>query len=339
MIDGMFVFDCVVHAYDLSRGNLKTGVPTSEHGRHHLQLVGEIFRPVAKNDDKDFDYEGPWSPEDMYRLVFERSPTDMAMAQVVPIFDWFKSGFAPVQAQYEFAKAYPKRVLFCGGADPSYNSLQDALDQIDYQVKELGARSMKFYNAHIEGSWRCDDEEIAYPLYERCRSLGIDVIQFHKGTPFGMHNVEKLRPIDIQAPARDFPDMKFIIHHLALPYFDECVSIGSRFPNVYLALSGNIAGYLLQPRLFQKQLGELLLMVGSNKLLWGSEAALIGSPMPYLKAFMDLEIPEDLQKGYGFPPITREDKEKILGKNFAGLMGIDIEAKKRELAASPQAAE
>jgi len=334
MINDIFVFDNVVHQYDLSRENLLTNIPTAEHGRGHLLAVGQICNP-DRNDKTD--YGKRWTTEDMYDLVFNKSSTDMAMAQVVPIWDWFKDGFAPVMAQHQFAKAYPDRVLFCGGADPAYRGVQDALDQIEYQVKELGAVSMKFYNAHIERSWRCDDQKIAYPLYEKCRSLGIKVIQFHKGAPFGMHNVELLSPVDLQAPARDFPDMQFIIHHLALPYFDECVSIAGRFPNVHLALSGNVAGFLLQPRRFQEQMGELLTMVGVHKLMWGSEAALIGTPEPFLRAFMDLEIPEDLRRWYGYPQITREDKEKILGKNFAALMGIDIEAKKKEFAAKKKA--
>ena len=46
---------------------------------------------------------------------------------------------------------------------------------------------------------------------------------------------------------------------------------------------------------------------------------------------MKLEIPEDLRDGYGYPQITREDKEKILGLNFARMMGIDVEAKIAEL--------
>ena len=54
-------------------------------------------------------------------------------------------------------------------------------------------------------------------MYEKCRSLGLTVLHFHKGIPFGSQNMEALNPIDRQAPARDFPDMTFIIHHLAVP--------------------------------------------------------------------------------------------------------------------------
>lgn len=334
MIDDIFIFDNVIHAYDMSDANLRSDESTAEHGRSQMVALGQATRWSGYSD---IALDRRWTPEDLYDMVFLKAPTDMAMAQVVPIFDWFEDFFAPVAAQHAMAEKYPDRVLFCGGADPLYAGLQDALDQIDYQVTELGARSMKFYNGHMRSSWRCDDEELAYPLFERCRSLGITTLQFHKGLPFGMQDLETLAPNDLQRPARDFPDLNFIIHHLALPYFEEVVSIASRFPNVYLALSGQIGYLVIAPRRVQDWLGRLLMEVGVDKLLWGSEAALAGGPAPYLKAFMDMEIPEDMRTGYGYPQITRDDKRRILGENFARLMGIDLTAKALELAASTAA--
>jgi len=321
MIDDIFVFDCVIHLCDMSLDNLREDRDDAAYSRSHIMNVAQAPPHFGRR----------WSTDEMYDLVFVNSPTDMAMAQVVPIFDWFKDWFAPVYLQHAMAAAHPDRVLFCGGVDPNYRGLDDALRSLEFQVREMGARSLKFYNAHVQGSWRCDDRELAYPLYERARALGVRVLQFHKGNPFGMQNVEDVRPNDLQAPARDFPDLTFIIHHLANPYFDEVVSIASRFPNVYLSLSATINFILVAPRLIQERLGRLLMEVGAEKLLWGSEASLGGPPAPYLKAVMALEIPEDLRVGYGYPQFTREDKRKFLGENFARLLGIDIAAKQREL--------
>jgi predicted TIM-barrel fold metal-dependent hydrolase len=270
-------------------------------------------------------------------MVFEDAPTDMAMVQVVPIFDWFKDTFAPVLTQHEMAKRYPDRVIFCGGVDPLWEGVDAALDQLDWQIKELGARSIKFYNGHVERSWACDDRELAYPLYARCLELGVTTVQFHKGIPFGLMDLEAMRPNDLQRPARDFPELNFVIHHLALPYFEEAVWIAARFPNIYLSLAANLNFTLIAPRAVQQQLGQLLQMVGSEKLCYASDAALSGGPAPYLRAFMDLEIPDDLRDGFGFPQITRRDRENILGLTFSRLMGIDVEAKKAELAGAPHA--
>lgn len=322
MIGGIKVFDNVIHAYDMSDENLRTDVRTARLSRDHM--LGALGPSTRRDSPKSLARR--WDPEALYHMVFDDTLTDFAMAQVVPIYDWYRDWFAPVRAQYEMARQYPERVMFCGGVDPKYEGLSAALEHIEEQVKDMGARSMKFYNGHSDGSWACDDEQLAYPMYERCLALGIDVIQFHKGIPFGVQNMEALRPNDLQAPARDFPNMRFIIHHLSWPYFEETVSIASRFPNIYLALSGTVSRFFTGPRKMQEIMGRLLGEVGSAKLLWGSESPLVGAPRPYLEAFMAMQISDDLMDGYGYPQITDADKAAILGENFAKLMGVDLSA-------------
>lgn len=333
MIDDIFIFDNVIHLSDMSTSNLREDKPNALATRNLIakEIRGKRWPGRAPRGEENFDWERRWEVEDMYELVFKGSPTDMAMAQVVPMFDWFKQWESPIVLQHAMAATYPDRVLFCGGVDPRFRGLEDALDQIDYQVHELGARSFKFYNAHElkKDCWRCDDEKVAYPMYDRARAAGVTVLQFHKGNPWGQQNMELLSPIDLQAPARDFPDIQFIVHHLALPYFEEMVSITARFPNVYLSMAGYMSAYRIAPRRVQEYMGRLLQACGAEKLLWGSEAALAGGPSPSLKAFLEMEIPDDLRSGYGYPQITRDDKKKILGENFARLMDVNIEEKKR----------
>ncbi|WP_336213183.1 amidohydrolase family protein [Nonomuraea sp. LPB2021202275-12-8] len=319
MIDDIFVFDLVVHLHDMSDANLLAGAPWASRVRELSLGLGDGLRAVHGHD---LDHATRVSAQTMGRLVFDESPTDVAMAQVVPVFDWYDDWWAPVELQAAFARAFPGRALFCGGVDPGHRGVAAALQHLDYQVRELGAVSLKFYNGHVERGWRCDDEKLAYPLYERARQLGVTVLQFHKGNPFGVEDVEQLRPNDLQRAARDFPDLTFVIHHLATPYFDECVNIAARFPNIHLALSAAVNFLPFRPRLFQRQLGELLAAVGAERLLWGSEATLAGPPAPYLRAFMDLRIADDLREGYGYPQITREDKRLILGLNAARLFGV-----------------
>lgn len=326
MLKDYFVFDNVVHVYDLTEQNL------SDHraaalGKQSIVGLGDTWRADENRGDFGGDYARRFTTEDMYDMVFASSDTDLAMAQAVPIFDWFTDGFAPVQMQYEFAAAYPDQVLFCGGVDPIYHGVDVARKEIKRQAEELGARSFKFYNAHPGGkSWRVDDKELAYPIYRAILDQGINVVQFHKGVPFGPIFIEDFRPNDVQGAAYDFPELNFIIHHLAEPYQDEAISIAARFPNVYLALSGTAGNYLLAPRKFEFQLGQMLQECGSEKLLWGSEAALYGSPQPYLEAFAGMQIPDELQDGWGYPALTDDDKANILGRNFARLMQVDIDA-------------
>jgi predicted TIM-barrel fold metal-dependent hydrolase len=331
LLNDVFVFDNAVHMYDLSDENLLRSDSALDRA-YHLHL-GDVRRTAGQestygNGNMFSSFARRWNTADLGRLLFKDSVTDMAMAQAVPLYDVYKRGFAPVEAQYEFAKAFPDRVMFCGGVDPLYPSLDAALAEMDRQVKELGARSFKFYNAHIGQAWRADDQKIAYPMYERARKLGIKVIQFHKGFPISRANLEDLSPLDIQRAATDFPDLTFAIHHLALPYFEETVYIAARFPNVILVLSGTMHLPMIAPWQFQEYMGRLLRDVGADRILWGSEAPLFGNPQPIIEWFWNMRIDPQLQDRYGYPEITEDDKRKILGENQARLFDVDIDQAK-----------
>ena len=344
MLNGeVFVFDNAVHMYDLSDDNLKREDANLDR-QWHLG-IGSSRRPAGQDTEYGFadpagSFARKWTSEDLGKYLFDDSSTDMAMAQGVPLYDVYHDGFAPVQAQYEFKEAFPDRVLFCGAVDPSYPSVEGAVEDMERQVKEMGAVSFKFYNAHLDGmSWRCDDPKIAYPMYEKARDLGINVVQFHKGFPISRARLEDLTPLDIQQAAMDFPDMVFAVHHLALPYFEEVVFIASRFKNVHLVLSGTMHLPMIAPWEFKMYLGRILRDVGSDRILWGSECPLLGSPEPIIQWFWDMEIDDELQERYGFPQITDADKRMVLGENQARLFNVDIEAKKAKLGLNARAAE
>jgi len=258
------------------------------------------------------------------------------MAQTVPQFGFWKNAFSPAEANYRLKEAYPDRILFCGGVDPVWHGVEGAVRELERQVTEWGAVSMKFYQAHSNGlSWRIDDRKIAYPMWEKCLELGINNVQFHKGSPFGFEPMEALMPYDLQQAALDFPEMTFIIHHLGDPYIDESISIAGRNENVWMALSALVNVYPVMPREFWMRFGKCLAFVGPEKLLYGSEAFIWPNVQGYIDIMMNEQMPEDLQDGYGFPEITDEMRRMIMGENFARLLGIDIPKKVQELYGEP----
>jgi uncharacterized protein len=329
----VFIFDNVVHMYDMSDDNLRNTSSTVDR-LGHLKIGARQRRgdPTQKPQPHieargglGDGYARQWKIADLGELLFADGLTDMAMAQAVVLYDIYKDGFAPVQAQYEFAKAYPDKVLFCGGVDPLYPTRLAPLDEMRRQVEEMGAKSFKFYNAHVDDmSWRCDDRKIAYQLYEQAQKLGIKVIQFHKGFPISRSPLEALTPLDLERPARDFPDLTFAVHHLALPYFEECVYFAARYPNVVLVLSGTMHLPFTAPWDFKTYFGRLLRDVGSDRLLWGSEAPITGNPRPAIEWFWNLKIDDELQERHGYPQVTETDKRRVLGLNQARLFELDV---------------
>jgi predicted TIM-barrel fold metal-dependent hydrolase len=328
MHNDVFIFDQVIHMYD----NSKENIVNPEAANAIFKFATSVATPnIPSASHKDFFRQMP--VEEAYHLLFEKSETDMVMAQTVPMMggSW-RAGFSPAARQYAFAKAYPERVIFCGGVDPIAQGVDGALYELERQIVEWGARSMKFYQVQGNGMhWRADDPKLAYPLYEKCLELGVNSVQFHKGTPFGRQRVELLMPNDLQDAAAEYPEMTFINHHLAEPYVAETLSISARFPNVWVALSGFLGLYPFRPMETYHLLGKLLMYVGADRLMYGSEAFGFPRVQGSIDVLFDLEMSEELQNDYGYPPITDDVRRKIAGENIARLLGIDIEAKKREL--------
>jgi hypothetical protein len=76
--------------------------------------------------------------------------------------------------------------------------------------------------------------------------------------------------------------------------------------------------------------GKLLLHVGEDRMLWGTDCLWYGSPQPCIEAFRAFQISEELQEAYGYPALTPARKAKILGLNAARLQstrpGVRIDA-------------
>jgi hypothetical protein len=70
-------------------------------------------------------------------------------------------------------------------------------------------------------------------------------------------------------------------------------------------------------------LGKLLLAVGEDNLLWGTDSIFYGSPQGQIDALRAFQIPVSLRDQYGYPELTHGVKAKILGWNAASLYEIN----------------
>lgn len=332
MKNGMLVFDAVVHAMDFRK---------EMHVNADAQRIVDVmygFLGWTARNGQVVNYEGlerPPAHDWANQMLFEESDTDLACVMAIPLFSMFRDGMGPARIAYELAQSRPDRYYFCGAVDPLYQGLHGALDEMERQVKEWGAVSIKFYQSQsIRHSWRADDEKIAYPLWEKAIQLGIKTVQFHKGLPVGPQRVEDLRPNDLQQAAYDFPQLNFAIHHMGEPYVDETINIAARFPNIYLIMPLWFNQYFVQPKLMLHRLGSALLQVGEDRICYGTDAFLWPKVQTYINLLAELQIPEQMQEDYGYPAITETTRRKIFGENYARALGIDLEAKRKELGLS-----
>ena len=151
-------------------------------------------------------------------------------------------------------------------------------------------------------------------------------------------------------PAREFPDLNFIIYHAGmkhmltmlppgesgieadgyLPWTTDLVRMQRDNPevtNVYPEL-GAVFGHsvVTHPEICGHLLGQLIGEFGADHVIWGTDCIWWGSPQWLIEAFRRFEMPDNLQEDFGYAPITAADRELIFGRNIAGLYDIDIDA-------------
>ena len=245
------------------------------------------------------------------------------------------------------------------------------LEQVDRAIADLKPDSFKGYtigdntNKHLSKyPWRMDDEKVVYPFYERCVKAGMVNICVHKGL-FPPSIEQKFPHLlaysdvrDVGKAAKDWPQLNFIIYHSGYRYgggggpqegwthFEktgrvEWVSDLAEIPakygvtNVYGDLGQIFAqSTMANPRLCAAMMGILVRGLGADHVCWGTDAIWTGSPQWQIEALRRLEIPEDMQKQYGFEPLGPADgsvKTAILGGNNARLYKYPI-MQKSELA-------
>jgi predicted TIM-barrel fold metal-dependent hydrolase len=199
------------------------------------------------------------------------------------------------------------------------------------------------------GGWFLDDEEVGFPFLEQVRRLGPRVVATHKGLggPIPDASVAAASPRDIGPAAAAFTDIDFVVYHSGYerdpdgqegPYrahsaarplrgVDRLVAslaeheIGAG-GNVYAELGTTWFLMLRRPLEAAHVLGKLLVALGPERILWGTDSIWYGSPQPLIDAFRAFTIPETLQEQYGYPPLDLETKERILSFNARRVYGI-----------------
>src|ERR687885_2023536 len=328
--DDVLVFDCVAHPFNFDPANALG--QAGELFRNHLYAFHQVLTPEDEPKLSPEEFMKEWSTEEISRMVFDGSDTDMLVAMPLPLTDLYADGLSPWEECAELAARDPDRTVFWGSVNPLEG--RRALDLMERQVGEFNARAFKFYNVRYDYGrpfpWRMDDPQIPFPVFEKAQELGVNLIGVHKGVPLGPQPIEHTRTFDMDGAAATFPDLNFVIFHVGLPWLDEVLWQIVRFPNLYASIAATVNFISRQPRVFAEMLGKMLWWCGEDKIIYGGESP-IWHPQWALEEFWNFDLPRDIVEERGYPPLTEQAKRKILGENLARLHGIDVEAKKAEL--------
>lgn len=326
-----FIIDVHTHVPWRSAGF--TSENTSERGMYFVGLLDGLGKAMG--------YANGLSDMDVHafgRALYRDS--DTAMAIVNPFGfreDYGGHDMNPIEEVAEARALWPERTILLGGGLTPNQGVTQTLERLDYLVKEMKISGLKLYtfDSTANKGWWFDDEKLAYPIWERCRALGIRNIGCHKGIPFGQFMARYAHPEDLDRVADDFPDLNWIAFHSAWPYHAELAALKSFKPhrkNLYCELGSVFAATVTnRPLECAHILGTLLRDLGPDHVMWGTDTPLWGVAQWQIDAFRKFQIPQRLVEGYGYPPLTDEIKRKIFGENAARLWDIDIASKQREI--------
>jgi predicted TIM-barrel fold metal-dependent hydrolase len=292
----------------------------------------------------EIDFVDCFDADHYIRELFVHSDTSVAVLSQVPAVpgnDPLDTEEAAATREIVNRLAGSERLLIHGIVLPDRGAEQ--LDGMQALKEEQEVAAWKVYTQF--GGWRLDDEAIGIPFIERARELDVRLICAHKGLSlFGLDPTTSSAQ-DIGVVASMFPDVDFVVYHSGFevnvpegPYNPESVhgvdtlvtavvenGIG-KGGNVYAELGSTWRLLMTRPEEAAHVLGKLLLHLGEDRILWGTDSIWYGSPQDQISAFRAFEIPQSMGDSYGYPALTAETKAKILGLTAADLYRIDVKA-------------
>jgi predicted TIM-barrel fold metal-dependent hydrolase len=189
-------------------------------------------------------------------------------------------------------KQYPDRFIGFVFLNPKGNP--GVMAELEQGIGEFGMRGVKvhsWFHNYDPSRWLVD-------VADRCQAAGLPIL---------IHMGSRPETGDVQGLLDQFPNLKLILAHLGIPWFQRSWQQARQYPNVYL----DISGPYLSPGLIARAARE----VGPAKLIYGTDG-------PYGLRAPDGTLSYAPSKAWveGLP-ITPEEKESILGGNLLRLVG------------------
>jgi hypothetical protein len=341
-----FVFDVQGHFLDYGGPE-----PGTARGR-------EFWTGFPQQQCGEADPRVCFSVDHFMEEVFLRSDTSMIALSALPIAPEGSPMSAEVMdhaRRLAEAACHDERVLLHAQALPNVGDLQANLDAMSAAVARSPIVCWKVFTNFpdlYDGSgnaWRLDDGDPALArvgdaFLRHAVELGVPTVAAHKGlsTTLG-YSSPFASPVDIGPAARAHEDVRFLVYHsgfeadVAEGPFDpttadrgvnrllasmQAAGIGPN-QNVYAELGTTWWSLLARPDEAAHLLGKLLVHVGEDNVLWGTDAVFYGSPQGQIQALRAFQISEQFQEQFGYPALTDEIKRKILGLNALRLHDVD----------------
>ncbi len=224
------------------------------------------------------------------------------------------------EAYDEFLEAkrrFPGRFMGYANVNPKD---PDAVEWVGKAAKD-GLQGIKLYPS----SWRDfhSYDEICYPVYEEALRHGLLVFLHFGVTIGGQADLRHGNPLDIQVPARDFPDLNFIIVHFGAGFFRELLLLQYQADNIFMDTSGSNVWMKYLPydidliNVFKKA----LLAGGPEKVIFGTDSTFFPRGFRFNVLEAQYNAVKSLQDD-GL--ISEEDVHSIFKGNILRMTGFEV---------------
>ncbi len=203
---------------------------------------------------------------------------------------------------------HPGRLVAFAGVDPRWGV--DGVALFERALRDWGFRGFKLYPPC---GYAADDRSL-HPFYELCAAYGVPVLVHVGGTSPGL-DFRTSEPLRVDAPARAFPTVPFILGHGGVAFVEQSILLCRFRPNVFLDLSGYHVS--LQFPATRRALADVLHAGIGHKILFGTDwplCRLHGVQRRMLDALVEARGPAG-----DLAPVERD---AILGDTASRLLGM-----------------
>ena len=313
--DGEFIFDIQGHLLeypDDAPGN--PGFPQSNCGE---AVPGDCY-----------------GIDHFFEAIFVDSETTMVMLSAIPFGNGALSNTVMQQAVDTAGRfGCSDRVLMQGESFPTSRGI-DVMEDV---AANFNIHAFKTYTHNGGPEWRLDDDT-GNAYFEKVQEVGVPIVAVHKGLS---GNNPASSPVDVGPAAVNHPGVDILVYHSGYensftegPYSqDNNVGVNRLITsvldagspsNVYAELGSTWRNVMASPNEAAHLIGKLLVHLGEDNILWGTDSLWYGNPQDQIQLFRALQISEEFQEEFGYPALTDEIKAKIFGGNAARLFGVDL---------------
>jgi predicted TIM-barrel fold metal-dependent hydrolase len=322
--EDFFIVDCEAHVMPWEfRKHISYYPATQYFSKPEESATGKWWNtnPITKERRKK---PADWTADGLVAAMDEAG-IDMA-CMLRESFLTMSYNAIPCSTNYHTIEAmqkYPDRIIGCSNVGPHMiRGVGNAIKELEILHKEYGFKCTKIYSPEDSGPFNHPD---MFPFYEKCIELGV-VVFIHTGFAVGGHS-EYCRPILCDEICLRYPQLKVVAYHFGWPEPDVLNALAWKHKNLYVGMSGMLGPFYYTPIKLAHMVGAVMnILGGSEKLVFGVDWPASPADLS-VQAVLDLNIPKDLQEGWGYPPISDQDRANMLGVNLAKLLKVEVPKK------------